>query len=268
MVAFPGCKINLGLHVLRRRPDGYHDLDTCFYPLPWTDVLEWLPSDSLSFTTTGLPIPGNANENLCLKAYHILKREHSIAPAQGHLHKIIPMGAGLGGGSADGAYTLRMLNELFELKLSTQQLAAYSRELGSDCAYFLQNGAARGTGRGDELEPVSLQLHGHYLVLVTPAVHVSTAQAYAGVTPKAPAENLAATLARPIDEWRNFLVNDFESPVFTRFPELGALKEKMYVLGAVYASMSGSGSSVFGVFRSEVAREQHFPSLPGWSGWL
>jgi 4-diphosphocytidyl-2-C-methyl-D-erythritol kinase len=268
MVAFPGCKINLGLHVLRRRPDGYHDLDTCFYPLPWSDVLEWLPSDPLTFTTTGLPIPGNDSDNLCLKAYHILKREHGIAPAQGHLHKIIPMGAGLGGGSADGAYTLRILNELFELKLSTTQLTAYARQLGSDCAYFLQDGAARGTGRGDELEPVSLHLRGHYLVLVTPAVHVSTAQAYAGVTPKAPAESLAVTLARPIDEWKSVLVNDFESSVFARFPELGALKQKMYALGAVYASMSGSGSSVFGIFRAEVAREQHFPSLPGWAGWL
>jgi 4-diphosphocytidyl-2-C-methyl-D-erythritol kinase len=161
-----------------------------------------------------------------------------------------------------------MLNELFELKLSVTQLTAYSRELGSDCAYFLFNGAARGTGRGDELEPVSLQLRGHYLVLVTPTVHVSTAQAYAGVTPKAPAESLSATLARPIDEWKNVLVNDFEPSVFARFPELGALKEKMYALGAAYASMSGSGSSVYGIFRSEVEREKHFPSLPGWGGWL
>jgi 4-diphosphocytidyl-2-C-methyl-D-erythritol kinase len=268
MVAFPGCKINLGLHVLRRRPDGYHDLDTCFYPLPWSDVLEWLPSATLTFKTTGLAIPGNESDNLCLKAYQILNREHGLPPAQGHLHKIIPMGAGLGGGSADGAHTLRMLNELFELKLSAQQLTLYSRELGSDCAYFLQRGAARGTGRGDELAPVSLNIRGHYLVLVTPAVHVSTGQAYAGVTPKAPAESLAVTLARPIEEWKNVLVNDFEPSVFSRFPELRALKEKMYSLGAAFASMSGSGSSVFGIFRTEVAREQHFPSLPGWAGWL
>jgi 4-diphosphocytidyl-2-C-methyl-D-erythritol kinase len=268
MVSFPGCKINLGLHILRRRPDGFHDLDTCFYPLPWSDVLEWLPSDELTFTATGLNIPGTEHDNLCLKAYRILQREHSIPPVKGHLHKIVPMGAGLGGGSADGAHTLRVLNQILALNLSASQLAAYARELGSDCAYFLLNGAARGTGRGDVLEPLSLQLHGYYLVLVTPTVHVSTAQAYAGITPKSPLESLTTTLARPISEWKDHLVNDFEPSVFTRFPELVALKQKMYALGAVYASMSGSGSSVFGLFKESVSRERDFPSLPGWAGWL
>ncbi|MBL7849962.1 MAG: 4-(cytidine 5'-diphospho)-2-C-methyl-D-erythritol kinase [Cyclobacteriaceae bacterium] len=268
MVSFPGCKINLGLHILRRRPDGFHDLDTCFYPLPWSDVLEWLPADTLSFASTGLPIPGAEEDNLCLKAYHLLRREHSLPPAQGHLHKIVPMGAGLGGGSADGAFTLRSLNELFSLNLSISQLTEYARQLGSDCACFLLNGAARGTGRGDHLEPLNLQLRGYYLVLVTPPVHVSTAQAYAGVTPRQPDEALTLTLARPLREWKDVLVNDFEPTVFARFPELAAIKEKMYANGALYASMSGSGSSIFGIFPDEVDREKNFPSLPGWSGWL
>ena len=142
MVAFPGCKINLGLHILRRRPDGYHDLDTCFYPLPWSDVLEWLPADALTFTATGLSIPGPEDSNLCLKAYNMLRREHGIPPVKGHLHKIVPLGGGLGGGSADGAFTLRMINALFQLNLSLEQLTKYASELGSDCAFFLLNGPA------------------------------------------------------------------------------------------------------------------------------
>lgn len=267
MIAFPGCKINLGLHVIRRRPDGYHDLETCFYPLPWTDMLEWLPAESVTFTTTGLPIPGAESDNLCLKAYRILQGRHAIPPAKGHLHKIVPMGAGLGGGSADGARTLHVLNKIFGLGLSTPQLMDYARELGSDCAYFLMDTPAQGTGRGDVLEPVVVPLAGYYLVLVTPVVHVSTAQAYAGVTPQVPSEPLAVTLKRPIETWKDILVNDFEPSVFARFPELGLLKQKMYDLGAVYASMSGSGSSVFGIFRSEVS-PTHFSSLPGWRGWL
>lgn len=268
MVAFPGCKINLGLHVIRRRPDGYHDLDTCFYPLPWSDVLEWIPSASQSFTTTGLPIPGEVSENLCLKAYRVLASKHGIPSAKGHLHKIIPMGAGLGGGSADGAITLRVLNELFELRLTVPQLTDYARELGSDCAYFLLNGPAFGAGRGDVLEPAATILKGYFMVVVVPNVHVSTAQAYAGVKPSQPLEPLAVTLKRPIETWKDKLVNDFEPSVFARFPELAALKTKMYDLGAVYASMSGSGSAIYGIFRSEVSRLHHFPVLPGWDGWL
>lgn len=268
MIAFPGCKINLGLHVIRRRPDGFHDLDTCFYPLPWSDVLEWLPSDSLSFGATGLPIPGAPSDNLCLHAYRILARTHTLPPAKGHLHKIVPMGAGLGGGSADGAATLRLLNDLFNLRLSTPQLMDYARELGSDCSFFLTPGPARGTGRGDVLEPITLPLKGYYLLLVVPPVHVSTAQAYAGVTPKSPVEPLMQTLQRPVEEWKDVLVNDFEPSVFARFPELAELKETLYRLGAVYASMSGSGSSIFGIFRAPVAPTPPLASLPGWSGWL
>lgn len=268
MVAFPGCKINLGLHILRRRPDGYHDIDTAFYPVPWSDVLEFLPARDLSFTCTGMEIPGERTDNLCLRAYRLLKQDYGLPPVQGHLHKLVPMGAGLGGGSADAAHTLRVLNNLFSLALSDAQLSDYAKRLGSDCSFFLTEGPARGTGRGEVLEPLALSLQGYFLVVITPPVHVSTAVAYAGANPRAPKESLSITLTRPVETWKETLVNDFEETVFARFPPLAMLKESMYAKGAVYASLSGSGSSVFGLFRSAVEREKVFPDQAGWSGWL
>lgn len=268
MVAFPGCKINLGLHILRRRPDGYHDIDTAFYPVPWSDFLEFLPARELAFTCTGLEIPGERMDNLCLRAYRLLKQDHSLPPVQGHLHKLVPMGAGLGGGSADAAHTLRLLNAIFSLSLTPAQLADYARRLGSDCSYFLMNQPARGTGRGDILEPLSIDLRGFYLVVVTPPVHVSTAVAYAGVEPKLPEEPLHITLARPVDQWKTTLRNDFESTVFSRYPQLAEVKGRLYDQGAVYASLSGSGSSLYGLFRSAISRASLFADMLGWSGWL
>ena len=268
MVAFPGCKINLGLHILRRRPDGYHDIDTGFYPVPWSDFLEFLPARELTFTCSGLDIPGERTDNLCLRAYRLLKQDHGLPPVQGHLHKLVPMGAGLGGGSADAAHTLRLLNAIFSLSLTPAQLADYARRLGSDCSYFLMNQPARGTGRGDILEPLSIDLRGLYLVVVTPPVHVSTAVAYAGVEPKVPDEPLHITLARPVQEWKMMLRNDFESTVFSRYPQLAEVKDRLYNQGAVYASLSGSGSSLYGLFPSVVSRESMFADMPGWSGWL
>lgn len=268
MIAFPGCKINLGLHILNRRPDGYHDIDTCFFPVPWTDILEVLPSESQSFMLSGLSIPGHANDNLCLKAYHLLQRDFSLSPIQGHLHKIVPMGAGLGGGSADAAQMLRMLNSLFELGLSTERLTEYAKQLGSDCAFFLRDQPAMGAGRGELLEPIEVSLKNHYLVVVTPPIHVSTAEAYAGVTPKRAERDVRSVLMEPVTRWRDLLKNDFEISVFRSYPEIERIKRTMYSVGAVYASMSGSGSSVFGLFDKAVVREEHFPGLSGWSGWL
>lgn len=268
MVAFPGCKLNLGLHILAKRPDGYHAINTCFYPLPWTDVLEFLPAPSWAFNQSGLIIPGSSDDNLCVKAYGLLQRDFDISPVQGHLHKIVPMGAGLGGGSADAAHTLRMLNDLFALGLSTEQLGAYAKQVGSDCAFFLQDRVALGQGRGDELEPINLSLKGFYLMVITPGVHVSTAEAYAGVTPTVHAEDLRTVLARPVVMWREHLRNDFEPSVFHRYPELGKIKQQLYSLGASYASLSGSGSSLFGLFHKAISREDHFPGVHGWSGWL
>lgn len=268
MVTFPGCKINLGLHVLNRRPDGYHAIHTCFYPVPWTDVLEALPAEQFSFNCTGLPIPGPTEDNLCVKAYRLLKKDFELPPIQAHLHKLVPMGAGLGGGSADAAQFLQIVNELFSLKLTREQLSDYASRLGSDCAFFLFPEPTLGRGRGEILDPVAVSLKELYLVIVTPVVHVSTAEAYAGVTPGQPLEDLRSTLSRPVSEWKERLVNDFERSIFSRFPELPGIKERLYDSGAIYASMSGSGSSVFGLFDKAVNREDLFPGSLGWSGWL
>lgn len=268
MVSFPPCKINLGLHVLRRRNDGYHDIDSVFYPVPWTDILEILPSDSFSFTQSGIAVPGDAKNNLCVRAYERLRLAHQIGPVQMHLHKIIPMGAGLGGGSSDGAHTLRVLNRVFQLKLNEKQLREHASALGSDCSFFIFDQPMLGQGRGEVLSPLPLLLRGYYLVVVKPDVHVSTAEAYRAITPRSDRTALETMLKAPISDWKDFLENDFEKSVFAQFPVIRKLKELMYSLGAVYASMSGSGSSVYGLFENKVDHELAFTTHQGWSGWL
>jgi len=268
MVTFPGCKINLGLHILNRRPDGYHDLNTCFFPVPWTDILELIPSKEYAFALTGLTIPGSPDNNLVAKAYQMLRADFDLAPVQVHLHKLVPMGAGLGGGSADAAHALRLLNTLFSLQIPPSKLSEYAQQLGSDCSFFLSGAPAMGSGKGEILEPAELPLNGYYAIILTPEIHLSTAEAYASVKPKQPVENLRVTLKRPVTEWRKWLVNDFEVTVFPRFPQLAKLKEHCYIKGAVYASMSGSGSSVYALFDREVLPEELFPGIRGWSGWL
>ncbi|HTJ52823.1 MAG TPA: 4-(cytidine 5'-diphospho)-2-C-methyl-D-erythritol kinase [Cyclobacteriaceae bacterium] len=248
MVSFPPCKINLGLNIIRKRSDGYHDIETCFYPVPWTDILEIIVSDQVTFASTGLTIPGNTDDNLCLKAYYLIKKDFDIAPVKIHLHKIIPTGAGLGGGSSDAAFTLRMLNEIFKLNLSTTQLLSYASQLGSDCAFFIQDKPMLGEGRGEILSEIDVDLKGKFLVIVKPDVHVSTANAYAGVKPEVPSVRLKNVLEKRTHEWRRSLKNDFEESVFIRYPEIKEIKEKLYSEDALYASMSGSGSAVFGIF--------------------
>lgn len=268
MIAFPPCKINLGLHILAKRPDGYHDLETCFYPVPWTDILEIIPSDTLRFESSGNNIPGNPDDNLCLKAYRILAKDFKLSPVSIHLHKVIPSGAGLGGGSSDGAYTLRLLNEIFSLGLSLEKLMAYAATLGSDCAFFIQDHPMIGSGRGEILHEASVSLTGKFLILVKPEVHVSTAEAYAGVVPQQPAEPLENIFERhALPSWKKVLKNDFEGSVFSKHRLLHDLKEMLYDNGAVYASMSGSGSSLFGIFDQPVDTGV-FRKWTTWSGLL
>lgn len=268
MVSFPPCKINLGLTVLRKRPDGYHNIATCFYPVPWTDVLEVIPANEFSFTSSGLSIPGTAESNLCLKAYALLKKDFALKPVKIHLHKIIPMGAGLGGGSSDAAYTLRMLNDIFDLKLSSERLQQYAAQLGSDCSFFINNKPMLGTGRGEILSQISLDLKGKFIVIVKPEVHVSTAEAYAGIIPHQSTLNLAEFLeTKPLPLWKENIINDFEDSVFKNHPEIQHVKEKLYSHGAVYAAMSGSGSSVFGLFDQEVNFKNDF-GFTYWGGFL
>lgn len=268
MVTFPPCKINLGLNILSKRPDGYHNLETCFYPLPWTDILEIIQASSFSFTCTGLELAGDPEDNLCVKAYRLLQRDFSIGEVQIHLHKIIPSGAGLGGGSSDAAATLMELNSLFNLRLSSGELKSYAAQLGSDCAFFIENRPMIGEGRGEQLVEFPVTLTGKFIVLVKPEIHVSTAEAYSLVNPQTPIRSLREVLSEDIINWRDTLLNDFESSVFIRYPEIGHLKTKLYECGALYASMSGSGASVFGLFDHAVDLQAEFPNVTYWSGIL
>ncbi len=253
MVCFPPSKINLGLQVVARRPDGYHDVITCYYPLPLTDVLEIIPAREFSFRSTGLAIAGPALGNLCVKAYELMRADFDLPPVSIHLHKIIPMGAGLGGGSSDGAWTLRTLNTIFQLALTPDQLTAYAARLGSDCAFFISDRPKLGRGRGELLSDIDVGIGGKCIVVVKPDVHVSTADAYALLTPQAPAFDLKKNLESfPPDAWSGRVTNDFEEPVFRKFPVVAAIKEQLLEQGALFASMSGSGAAVFGIFPAEV----------------
>jgi 4-diphosphocytidyl-2-C-methyl-D-erythritol kinase len=259
MVSFPFCKINLGLQIVEKRTDGYHNLKTCFYPIPWTDVLEIIPSREFSFHTTGIEVSGNAEDNLCVKAYQLLKSEFRLPPVQIHLHKIIPMGAGLGGGSSDAAFALRLLNEVFQLQLTSHSLIKYASVIGSDCSFFINDHPKFGEGRGEILSDISVSLKGKYIVMVKPPIHVSTAAAFAGIVPPLPTYDLKNILETvPMNQWKNILRNDFEKSVFKQYPAIEKIKEKMYSLGAEYSSMSGSGSTVFGLFSQPVGFRTNF----------
>ncbi|GAB3831899.1 4-(cytidine 5'-diphospho)-2-C-methyl-D-erythritol kinase [Hymenobacter jeollabukensis] len=250
MLVFPNAKLNLGLHITERRPNGFHTLETVMLPLPWCDALEVLPAAETTLTLTGRPIPGDPATNLCRRAYELLQADFpAVPPVHLHLHKVVPIGAGLGGGSADAAFALRALNTVLQLQLTDEQLEAYARRLGSDCAFFIRNEPALALGRGDELQPLPLpQLRGAACKVIYPNLHISTAEAYAGVTPKAPAHELRAALAGPVESWRETVVNDFEGSLAPKYPLLGELKAQLYAAGAAYASLSGSGSAVFGLW--------------------
>ena len=248
MIGFPNAKINLGLNVVERRPDGFHNIETVFYPVHWKDGLEILPATETTFETSGLPIPGSSSDNLVLKAYHLLQPEFDLPPVQIHLHKVIPMGAGLGGGSADATVMLQLLNTQFDLGLTKEQLITYAAQIGSDCAFFVENQPVFATGKGDQMEKVELDLKGYYLQLIYPALHVHTGQAYQAITPGLPVQSLKTIIQQPIESWKADMVNDFEGPVFQMHPEIAAIKSKLYAAGAIYAAMSGSGSAVFGLF--------------------
>jgi 4-diphosphocytidyl-2-C-methyl-D-erythritol kinase len=248
MISFPNAKINLGLHITSKRKDGYHDIETCMVPIPLFDALEMIIDKRGEWNYSGLPIPGEAKDNLILKAERLLKKDLPGLPNLNiHLHKNIPMGAGLGGGSADGAFALKLMNNLFDLHLDDYFLEEYAAVLGSDCPFFIQNTPQIGRGRGEILEPIDLSLKGVHLVLVNPGIHVGTKEAYAGVIPSTPIVQLEEVLADR-SRWKDELVNDFEPSIFQNHPDIRKIKEKLYDSGAFYAAMSGSGSSVFGLF--------------------
>jgi 4-diphosphocytidyl-2-C-methyl-D-erythritol kinase len=268
MIAFPPCKINLGLNILSKRQDGFHNIETCFYPIPWTDILEVIPAGETEVTFSGNSIPGRAEQNLCLKAYELVKNDFDIEPVKIHLHKIIPIGAGLGGGSSDAAFTLRLLSHVFDLNLSPGLLRKYASQLGSDCSFFMQDKPQLGFGKGELLHDLDITLKGFWLILVKPPIHVSTQQAYSGVVPKLPQIQLAKALQLPITQWKGLLENDFEESIFKQYPEVGVIKNQLYEQGAIYASMSGSGSSVFGLFEKPVQLNNLFSEMQYWEGAL
>lgn len=258
MITFPKAKVNIGLQVTEKRLDGFHNLETLFFPASICDILEIVEAPVESFKIYGAKLEGDPNENLCIKACNLLRNDFSIPPLEIHLYKKIPAGAGLGGGSSDAASTLILLNKLFALNLSSDILADYALRLGSDCPYFIFSGeldmnipqGLYGIGRGESLVKMDIPaLKGCFVKVSVPPVFVSTAFAYSIVTPRKPKISLNRLLELPLDEWKNSISNDFEENVFKEFPIIEQYKEQMYNDGAIYASMSGSGSAVFGIFR-------------------
>ncbi len=254
MVTFPNCKINLGLNIISKRDDGYHNLETVFYPLPFYDVLEIITSDKKEneFFLTGINIDGDTKNNLCLKAYNILKKDFSQLPfVKIYLQKNIPVGAGLGGGSADGAFMLTLLNEKFNLNLSEEKLLQYALQLGSDCPFFIKNTPCFAQSRGEVLAEISLNLSGYKFILINPDIHINTAWAFAQIQPSIPEKSVKEIIQQPVSQWKENLKNDFEQAVFAAHPSLQKIKKQLYTLGAVYAAMTGSGSTMFAIFNND-----------------
>ena len=258
MIYFPNAKINIGLNILNKREDGFHNIESCFYPIPWHDILEINLSDKLSFTSSGINIPGDSESNLCIKAYNLITKDFNISPVTIHLHKLIPIGAGMGGGSSDAAFTLKGLNELFGLNLSINQLEAYAKQLGSDCAFFIQNKPTLAFNKGDEFININITLKKLHLVAVYPSVHISTKEAYSNISFNTNNTSLESLLSSPLELWQETIKNDFEQSIFPNHQELKDIKNQLIKMGAIYSSMTGSGSTVFGLFYNAPKTEDLF----------
>lgn len=268
MICFPNAKINLGLNVVSKRLDGYHNIETIFYPIPVKDALEIVEAETLSFSQTGIQIDAPMEKNLVIKALNLLKTQYNIPPLEIHLLKTIPWGAGLGGGSADAAFMLKLLNDFCKLSIQPDELEETAASIGADCPFFIRNTPVFATGTGNIFEPVQLSLKGYHFCLIKPNVTVSTPEAYSLVTPVAPAVSLKEIVNRPVSEWEDLMVNDFEKSVFTKHPVIRQIKETLYQTGAIYASMSGSGSSVFGLFEAPTQLKEQFADCFTWEGQL
>jgi 4-diphosphocytidyl-2-C-methyl-D-erythritol kinase len=251
MISFANAKINIGLNIIEKRADGFHNIESVFYPVSWNDIVEIIPltEKKISFSSSGIDIPGNDSDNLILKAYNLIQQDFELPGASIHLHKIIPIGAGLGGGSSDAAHAIKILNDLFELKLKQEQMLTYAAQLGSDCSFFILNKPAFAFGKGEKLNPIELSLKEYSIAIIYPDIHISTAEAYAGIKPEKPLKPLTELIKFPIEEWKDTVFNDFEKSIFPKYPLLKNLKEKLYAKGAIYASMSGSGSAIYGIFK-------------------
>lgn len=249
MIVFPNAKINIGLNVVSKREDGYHNLETIFFPVKLADALEFAEAEETTLTTSGIQLQGAPEQNLILKAYRLLQVDFNLPPLQFHLHKVIPFGAGLGGGSSDAAFTLKMLNDYYKLGLTQQNLELYAAQIGADCPFFILNRPTFATGIGNKFHNIELNLSDYEIVILKPDILVSTPEAYKNVIPRNPKFRLTEIIKTPVNDWKNLIVNDFEKSVFSKYPQISELKELLYDLGAGFASMSGSGSAVFGIFR-------------------
>jgi 4-diphosphocytidyl-2-C-methyl-D-erythritol kinase len=264
VVVFPNCKINLGLNVIQKREDGFHNIETVFFPVAWQDGLEIISTDDVSeniqFSASGETITGERENNLCIRAYQLMKQDFPQLPAiKMHLHKTIPIGGGLGGGSADGAFTLKLIDKLFTLGLAREKLMKYALELGSDCPFFILNQPCFATNRGEVLEEIGLDLSAFKLIIVSPGIHINTAQAFSMVNPLSPSKSIKQIAQQPLETWSRELKNDFEYPVFEQHPEIRKIKDDLYKAGAPYAAMSGTGSTIYGIFPKHKEMSFSFP---------
>jgi 4-diphosphocytidyl-2-C-methyl-D-erythritol kinase len=274
MISFPNSKINIGLNIVEKRSDGFHNIESVFYPVGLCDALEVIENTAKSteriiFSSSGIEIPGDVSSNLCCRAYQLIANDYSLPNVKIHLHKHIPIGAGLGGGSADAAFFIRLLNEKFELGLAWGEMHHYAKQLGSDCSFFISNKPVFVEGKGDEFESIKLDLGNYFIALVYPNIHINTAKAYSGVKPKKAVRSLENDiLSLPIEQWKKNIHNDFEDSVFLQFPELKSIKDELYLQGALYASMSGSGSTLYGIFKNETDFKKKFPNAFVYEGKL
>lgn len=269
MISFPNAKINIGLSIIAKRPDGYHEMETVLYPIPFCDVLEIREARQMQFHNFGRTIDNIDMEKISVvRAYYLLQKEFHLPPLEMLLYKNIPFGAGLGGGSADASFMLKLMNDYFKLALTNDQLEHYAGQLGSDDPFFIRNTPQIARGRGEVLEPIALDLSGYYLVLLFPEIYVSTAEAFSSVKPKSTTIDLSTLIKMPIEEWKIYLKNDFELSVFQHYPLLGNIKNSLYNEGAIYTSMSGSGSALFGLFDRKVKLSEDLAKYIVWEGVL
>ncbi|MDX2442648.1 MAG: 4-(cytidine 5'-diphospho)-2-C-methyl-D-erythritol kinase [Bacteroidales bacterium] len=270
MIAFPNAKINLGLNIVSKRSDGFHNLESVFLPLKLADILEVIPKhhndeSSADFFQSGIPIDVDPEKNLVIKAYNLLKTDFDLPPVKIALHKIIPFGSGLGGGSSDATSVVLMLDEIFQLNMTEQIMVSYLEKIGSDCPFFIRNNVSKVQGRGELIRPFSLDLKGVYVVIVVPNISISTQEAFRLIVPKTPKKSLKESLQCLVEEWDTNVINDFEEVLFPIYPELKAIKDRLNNMGAVYASLSGSGSAIYGLFASEIEVHEYFPGMFTWT---
>jgi len=272
MICFPNAKINIGLRILEKRPDGYHNIESVFYPVGWCDALEAVKVEGfgkIELHLSGIPVPGRTNDdNLCVKLYKLLLKEYKLPSLKVWLHKTIPIGAGLGGGSSDAAHFMKMLNEMCKLNLSLEKMKEYVASLGSDCVFFIENKPVLASGRGEVTEAIKLDLSGYFIALAYPDMPISTPFAYSLVTPQKRNDSLKQVISGDMTKWKQNIENDFEKPLFEKYPLIQHVKETMYKEGAIYAAMTGSGSAVFGIYKNKIDAATWFPEYKTWSGEL